>query len=463
MPCENLRFNIYLPTQDLSSILAGITSALLIFYYFLPTKTWFDSKAVLDAFYVFIVGLLAFVSLKFTKKIIILFLNIFFCISLVRLPMNLYSEYTSAKEIPFNTFAQSTITNTPNIYLFYLESYVDLESMERIFAINNDDLKAKLAEHNYITYENAHSNAPYTLASLYTCFTAQPEYINIHRGFADVITPVYSIISGSEDNMLLSFFKENGYKTITYYDIPWYYFFGRGPLLDESNFPENGYPTHSKVEISLKKASPFMISTLKTMLPSSGVGQGFPSLKPKQIIEKIQEVAVSEQPTLFLFKKGAFHSPSNHHWSDKAKWVESNTYQRAIEKSNKEVFSILDCIAEHDPNAMVILIGDHGPRCLKKIDQDCSSVEELNKKLLDNGITLKELIQDCFGIFMAVKMPDYAQQDISFGHSVITPANLFRHIFAALDHNPAFLTDRTEDAFYLDYSKLKLTMDDIKK
>jgi hypothetical protein len=53
---------------------------------------------------------------------------------------------------------------------------------------------------------------------------------------------------------------------------------------------------------------------------------------------------------------------------------------------------------------------------------------------------LESLAKDLFGIFMAVRMPG-GRKDIAYGFHM-SPVNLFRHVFAALNEDPAMLHDR---------------------
>jgi hypothetical protein len=155
-----------------------------------------------------------------------------------------------------------------------------------------------------------------------------------------------------------------------------------------------------------------------------------------------QEGMQRERPFYIGFKSGALNTSvrRGYTWKDKESWVSEGRYQEAVERSWRELVEIVDYITAEDPQALIILLGDHGSWRLRQIWSEANNLSELEVILQTHGESLESLADDIFGILMAVRMPDGAR-DISQGYPM-SHVNLFRHIFAALSDDATLLRER---------------------
>ncbi len=88
----------------------------------------------------------------------------------------------------------------------------------------------------------------------------------------------------------------------------------------------------------------------------------------------------------------------------------------------------INLIIENNPEAIIIIAGDHGPYLTK----NCTSTSSL----YDNSEITRLDIQDRFGTFLAIRWPtgDFARYD-----NITVLQDLFPAIFAYIYKNPEFL------------------------
>jgi len=122
-------------------------------------------------------------------------------------------------------------------------------------------------------------------------------------------------------------------------------------------------------------------------------------------------------------------------------WI--TTYKNAVTKSDAALIEMINGIHEKDPDAVVVLIGDHGPHFNKNRFEGTD--DNLNDNIIANGINPLELTRDYFEVFMAVKWP----KESKMAHGYFSHVNLFRQIFASLANNPSILDSRVSDDSYL--------------
>jgi len=345
------------------------------------------------------------------------------------------------------------LVERPNIYLFILESYHDLNTMRDIYGINTEPLQSHILSHGFTIYENVYSNSSATLMSMTDMFGMR---LNITQaiGLHDIATIGRILIGGGSGNQVYRILKENKYHTIFLVDInPFYYFYSRGVYLDESN-----------VDFGLNVRP---LCELAPYLPCySGYGT-IDNIQPKfrnRLVDNIRMViedSKNKMPLFVGFKSGATHTPvHNYLWKQKNEWVSSGEYQKAVTEANQEIFEIVDLIIDKDPSAVIVLVGDHGSWRLRNIWNDSlGDFAKFERFLIQNGESLDSLASDIFGTFLAIRMPE--KGDISKGLPM-SHVNLFRHIFAVLADSAksdAILQRRVSSESYL--GNIKLVKDGI--
>jgi len=372
-------------------------------------------------------------------KLVKIFLTTWLFLSMGTGLYSLVSTSTSNDKSILDESEHIELVGRPNIYLFILESYYDLNTMRDIYDIDTEPLQSHILSHGFTIYENVYSNSPYTLMSMTDMFGMR---LNIAQaiGLHDIPTIGRILIGGGSGNQVYRILKENKYHTAFLAPYPpLYYFYSRGVYLDESNVDFESTSIRPLCE-SVPRLSRYCYGVGATLLDD---GREFENLSPEfrvppefrnNLVDNIRMVIDRSKAPLFLgFKSGANHAPFwKYSWKQKDEWVSSGAYRNNVNRGNQEIFEIVDLIADKDPSAVIILIGDHGATRLRHIWKEAEGLAELEQFLGQNGESLDSLAHDIFGTFMAIRMP--GKGDISKGLP-ISHVNLFRHIFAALADN----------------------------
>lgn len=434
-------------------MLIALMAAFFVFHIFLPVNEWFFDVTYRMIFWIVVYISIAFIAFRFSLKPLNIFLLIFLCTSLVRLPFEVYTNYTftSKSEQGGTSQIETMLANTsqkslqvglkhkPNIYVLFLESYMGIETLKEEYNFDTTELENKLYSSGFNIYENVFSNAPSSLASLWSLYTMQNAFYKLQpQAFKDVI-------GGSIENKLFAYLKQNGYYIKSYLDNP-YYFNQKEAFLDELHY-------HSPTKVNLMYVFGSISSELREFLSSSLKRQKETKTLENIIIETNQE---PKQPTFFLTVfAGELHGDWKfvQDFPTYPLWVHANDYPNKLHNVNNNIFAMIDFIEKNDPNALIVLLGDHGYRYSGFISYGNSSPSTLSayeaaQAFPSLQMTPLQLGRDFFSTFLAVKMPKYLNQDISYDLN-ISHANLFRHIFATLSENNAFLEDRVENNSYI--------------
>jgi len=324
----------------------------------------------------------------------------------------------------------------PNIYLFLLESYHDLKTMNKVYGIDVEPLQSWLSSRDFLIYENVYSNTHATLLSMTNILGMR---LNVAQGMGnnDIEPKGRKLIGGGTGNQVYRILKENGYHTVyltSDTENPFYYFHPQGKYLDETDIdfgPAPGLrPLYDGVFPFLNRAYNGYRALKKDEHGRVN------SLQPKfrnKLIDNIRMIMEENKKPLFIgFKSGAIHTPtdSTYTWKQRNEWVSSGKYQGRVEEGNRELFEIVDLITEKDPSAVIVLLGDHGAWRLQGIWKDATygDAASLDALLKQHGESLDTFASDVYGTFLAIRMPE--KGDISNGLPV-SHVNLFRHIFAA--------------------------------
>ncbi len=373
-------------------------------------------------------------------------LSIFIANALVILigfkPVNLFfifwiliSCVTSAWQTLFNSPPVSDIANIsvdmmkrPNIYLFVLESYNDMSMMDSIYNIDTSGFRHFLDQNDFVVYNNVYSNHSYTLGTLSDIFGMSLYQSDIRGKFDDVHRSARDLIGGDKKNIALDVLKKNGYYTsMVTRDDP-YYIFGEGQNLDKSDIDKSFFARKN-----LKPIYDWLPSIRRITDPEIYNQYNAPLEK---YLWPMWEDARKNQPFFLYFKGGANHAQGAS-WKNVDVWMEK--YKDFVEKSNQQIEKITKKIIESDPEALVILIGDHGSRRFNSINS-LQVKTDINMTIKRRGGVAENVAKDYSNIFMAVRT-GRSRTNISYGY-VLSPVNLFHHVFAYLGDKPDILKNR---------------------
>lgn len=161
-----------------------------------------------------------------------------------------------------------------------------------------------------------------------------------------------------------------------------------------------------------------------------------------KILAKHMDV-YKNRPYLFFIHMGITeHTPSDgtYDYTNASDWVASGWYKNRYAKEVEQLKKYTNFILDRDPMAVIIYCGDHGAWRLRS---SLKTVNDLNKVLNHERVLYKDVVDDRFKIFAAVRLPDeYGKIDESF-----SPANVFAKVFELIGYNGDKLEIAPNDSF----------------
>jgi hypothetical protein len=291
---------------------------------------------------------------------------------------------------------------TPNIYLLVYDAYVTNETMLS-YGIDNSFQEEYLMELGFILYPHTYSVAANSLETMSRVLNASANlYGNKRKG-----------VSG--DGVIQNTLSIFGYKTYGVFTYD-YFFRGINPSYD---FSIPGRPS----------SSDFLSRAI--LMGEFRFDLGFNDIPREQFLETKQGIfeSKSNRP-LFLYT----HSDLPHHSQNSGVCLpdEVDRFQGRLREANLEMDHDIRTIVENDPEAIIIIAGDHGPYLTKKCrgfeDYDESEISRLD-------------VQDRFGTFLAIRWPtgDYAKYD-----DITVLQDIFPAVFAYLFNDERILESKID-------------------
>ncbi len=338
------------------------------------------------------------------------------------------------------------LTLTPSIYLVYLESYANSKVLRDTYRHDNSIFEQFLVNKGFTLYDDIHAHACFTKGSLMNLLMMQDDIRSVCIGNQDLVSRANDIVGGSKDNLLFHYLKSNGYSLSAYYDKQSYYFNKRGRLLDHCT-----EDVDSSLARVISEIAPYLGRKLEFIAHSPEVGSAKDAkdIYP-EVFRRISKRDGDDAPAFFLLKPlndlHVVHSRRDVLTSYQT-WISSGIYQKGVRDMNKELTLLINTIEDHDPHALIVLLGDHGHKyvdgagLLLPLDMTPAEIKE---RFPQFHMTSQEMVDDMFSAFLAIKMPKNASGTLSIDER-FAYADLFRHLFAALDGNPSFLEYQSED------------------
>lgn len=339
---------------------------------------------------------------------------------------NIGSDFKATQE--FNKDASSyefiQFEKKPNIYLFFCESYQNLDTVKEAFGYDSSDFLKQLSTLG-MTIHNTYSNSLYTLGSLRDLTTMSYRFKTI--GNLDAFTSERDIFAGGPNNKLLRIFKENGYETTFYVSGTPGFFNKKAKYLDNTDFESDWrllllYPIID-VNHHIEGVLNYFFLTPNTVKTSD-----------LDVIKEFSKTHInSGKPQLYLhYLLTAFHTPSDgsYNYTMKTEWTRRAGYQQCIQEANLKVLSIIEYLRKSDPNAIIIFIGDHGPWRVRYFPFDFDNMSNNQELLAKINETYQSVVDDLFHVFSAIYYPKGFQPLDKFSH-----INLFPKLFRQLAPN----------------------------
>ncbi|NNM23359.1 MAG: sulfatase-like hydrolase/transferase, partial [Flavobacteriaceae bacterium] len=324
------------------------------------------------------------------------FLNIFVKIYEQNKSMPWTQLVDDIKEVQFEA--------TPNIYLIQPDGYVNRSMMEGPLYNHQTDLFDWLDARQFKQYDTFRSNYAASIPSNSSMFAMKHHYYG-EALFNELEMPMgREVISGQ--NTVNYVFQNNGYKT---------YFLAQDEYFQQNlKFGEFDHYNISKEEIPYFSKGDERVAVLKVDLE-------------KVLSDK------TEQPKFVFIEKLL---PHHIHFVEQEDQVEAERVEYAgkIEEVNVWLKEAIGMIEAKDPQAMIIVLADHGGWVgMTSYPHMFTTEDEAN-------------LNSIFASIAAIKWNGHLQE--GYDAELWSTVNLFRVLFANLAKNDAYLQQMEDNSSY---------------
>ena len=357
-------------------------------------------KIQLPTLFILFVGiyLLYKINDKFLKIVILIFFLSTLLLSIITLAKKEQGQLTELrlKNNLVDEIIKTPMKVKPDIYLLTYDGYVVNETMLG-YGIDNSPQEKYLEDKGFQIYPNTYSIDGATLGTM-------TRILNM----SDIYPRLGSQVIGGKSNVH-KILEHNGYIRGGVMKQPKYWE-KETPLLDFYYPPlvDDGH------KIILKA---ILEGEFDYNAPAKFVKRN----KADFISMKRKFMSSSTQPKFLYTHTGPGHSQN----SGKCRHNETERWERKLATANQEMKKDIETIEKNNPNALIIINGDHGPYLTKNcllLGDGAYSIDEVTR--LD--------VQDRYGTFLAIKWP----KNINILDKNITVIqDVFPAIFASLSNN----------------------------
>lgn len=379
-------------------VLAAIGFAFCMTMFYMPLLSqhfhWLGEGSLkIQVAFLFTVFLFALILLSIKKnKIVVLMLLVFFVAnSAFLIIQKIRVEKPPTLKVDDNNLAllsSGEQVRRPNIYLLIYDSYVTNETMLS-YGIDNSAQQQKLIDWGFKLYPGTYSLGAASLQSMRIVLDINTEHMGEIR---DAVSG-----NGKVQNVL----KELGYENYCFFTDN-YFFKGTTPTWD------NYFPKIAKYSNQL---------WLAILMGEFRFDFGYDKVALADVqAAKAKAFGASNRPKFIYSHIGP---PGHSQNSGVCLENEKELYAERLEKANKLMDDDLEKLLKSDPNAIIVVAGDHGPYLTK------------NCTYLAHHYTADEItrldIQDRFGSFLAIRWPE---DDFEAYDEISILQDIFPAIFA---------------------------------
>lgn len=406
-----------------TAILYGLLSRTL--------KIAFGERYLVVGFYIALAGILIYAFSRGAQRHVSAFLALMATIASVSWAAGAMDSSQSWIEKVSQDFETAKFKHKPNIYLFIYDAYSNEDAYKKIFDFDNSQQYADLQQRKFKVL-HTFSNYRSTLQTAISVFLGKHHYYSTETGLNDT-QKGRPLLAGVAHNPVLSTLKSNGYRLQYIHALD--YFVNEQGILDYM-FPEK--PITSSLRVF-----------------------GLPLLKMKRDItlEAQKEVLYSrihpppgadgEPWFTFAHVNLPAHSPSAADWRTLGGFPAR--FRDKTKLANAHMLETIDRIRAVDPEAVIIIFGDHGAHRYNKLafgqDPEVAFQEE--------GVSPEIAALDDSGIMIAFGSQGLCDDDVYEG---MTPVNMMRSLFACLAEDKSLLDERVADITLYRNAKQQLFM-----
>lgn len=317
-----------------------------------------------------------------------------------------YDHYRNTSWLqPPSDIADIKFVKTPNVYMIQPDGYVNEQMMESELYNHKTDLFDWLRKNDFKMYDNFRSNYLASLSSNSSMFAMKHHYYGGSLINSIEVPRAREAIVG--ESAALKTFKNNGYKS----------FF----VVQDEYFQQNKGPkAYDYYNIDLEEIPSFCNGNMV-----------------KKVVFEDLKVAMksdqSEQPKFFFVEKLLPHHVHFYAPGDRVE-AERKEYLEKIDEVTIWLKTTIDYIEQEDPNAIVIVLADHGGWVGMVNYEDMFTTKAEDK------------IFSTFSTIASIKWNGFLKEGYDSG--LKSNVNVFRVLFSVLSENKKYLENLEDDSSY---------------
>lgn len=342
------------------------------------------------------------VANRFNKLLILILI-----MSVIPLFKNLIHIYEHQKKMEWvrlpDAVFETKFKVTPNIYLIQPDGYVGKIAMENKPYDFQNEFYNWLSNNDFKRYDHFRSNYPASLTSNSSMFSMKQHQFN------DMLFPSLEMPNAREfisgNSSALETFRNNGYATHFIVEDEYFQQNRPVPAFDSYNIAFDEIPYFSN-DNNVKKD---VLEDLK---------------------QTIRDNKNSQQPQFFFVEKLL---PHHIHFAA-SKDEERITYLEKIEEVNNWLKNAIHFISENDPDAIIIILADHGGWVGLNSYPEMFSTNNYDE------------IRSIYSVLAAIKWNGNLKENMDA--DLRSNVNLFRVLFATLSDKPELLENLEDNSSY---------------
>lgn len=350
----------------------------------------------------------AFTLFRHYKKVIVIQL-VLACIGFFTVSATLISQLSFSEEWkkPTDDIESAILQQKPNIYFLQPDGYVNFSELKKgYYHYDNSAFETYLVDQGFTNYSDFRTNYASTLSSNSSTLMMKHHYYNRGVSFSEAIDARSTIMG---ENTVLKILDANGYKTHFISQFPYLMMNHPKVFFDYTNFDlkDVNYITsgfEEKADIVADLASTYTVD------PDAPKFYFIEFFRPGHIKGRKEETQGAE--------------------------IERELWLERLEESNGILRELITAIQESDPNALILMMGDHGGF----VGLDYTN--QIYEKTQD-----RDKVYSIFSSQLSIKYPE-GISPIPEGRFV-SSVNVFRILFAHLSQQSKYLDHLEPDESFV--------------
>ena len=349
----------------------------------------------------------------------------------------------AAYPLQTNDIWSGRAVQTPNLYWLVFDSYPNQRTLREHHDFDNAEMLAFLESRGFRIANDSHANFNKTKVSMTTALNMEYTYRE-DDVYAEILAETRRWLPGrtrtglapaiAGDNRSVSFLHQVGYRYLHYDNRHWEIFRCRGY---EDICLVAGGDEPREFEVGLRALFPPGVRGLVAWADRAGGRAGATSTGIPEFADALE--GLEPGAPIFVYAHfGPPHSPFRHDARCQPlpePEYDATYFAGELGCVNRQLRDLIDGILSRDPEAWILVSGDHGPRLL----DPTRPIERLTG----------QHVRERLGILAALRLPE---ECAAFLAPFTSPVNFMRIVFACLGGHEPRLVD---DAYFIVASNMR--------